>query len=272
MKINHKAVCFALWAVMGLALSVPAQQITTIGEINTVDADGNPTFPGIQTSDRYTIEGIALNDIAVFNGQRQDGGTDTSLVLFAQDDSGGIQVYSGSWYGGGLAGYPDVKQGDRIRVTGLTGFYGGKTNINDRHNADQRFDITILGSGVDIAPIPLDDLTAATEFDQTRQTGGECYQGRLVVLRNVEIVDGAWEPGGTVIVQDTTGGRLPVVLWHATGIGDQPKPQGTLDIVGVFNQDDIETPATEEYQLWPRSINDFVHSTKSDVLRWEAYR
>lgn len=256
----------AAFLIAFVAVPPASAQVTPIAAINAVDEDGLPVFPGLGTMDRYTIEGVALNDGGVFNAEG-----DASLILFVQDETGGIQVYSGSWYGGGLAKYPEIHQGDRVRATGLTGHFGGKTNINERHNPDQTFDIEILSSGPDPEPMPVGDLATASAFDPSRRTGGEYYQGRLVVLKNVRIVGGAWENGGTVTAEDPEGGTLPVELRFHTGIGDHPQPEGPMDIVGVFNQEDTEAPFTGEYRLWPRSINDFIPA-QSGQDHWDAYR
>lgn len=265
--------------VIGLAGSPHAQEISSVAEINVVDAEGRPTFVGLQSTERYTIEGTALNDAGVFNGVRDDGSLERSLILFVQDDTGGIQVYSGSWYGGGLENYPAVTQGERVQVTGLTGHFGGKTNINERHNPDQKFDITIHGAAEDPEPLVIEDLAASTRFDQTRRTGGEYHQGRLVKLHAVKIVEGAWENGSTLIVEDSSGGRIPVELRAATEIAGNPKPTEypyndgySLDIIGVFNQEDEEPPYTEGYLVWPRSIEDFQPAFRgSHVSQWDVY-
>lgn len=251
---------------VGIAFGIPAHaQITTIAEINAVDENGSPTFPGLQTTDRYTIEGVALNDIAAFNSA-----DDNSVVLFIQDDTGGVQIYSGAWYNGGASLYPVVKQGDRIRATGLTGFYGGKTNMNDRHNPDQKFEITILDHPGDPEPIEIYNLAAATAFDRSRQTGGEFFQGRLAVLKNVRIIEGEWLGDEILTVADTQGNTIPIQIWHKTNIAESPKPEGLLDITGVFNQEDTEAPYWEGYLVWPRSIDDFKPAATA-VDRWDIY-
>lgn len=258
---------FAPMIVLFLVQSLTGfgQTITPIVEINAIDATGKPTFPGLQSTERYNIEGIAINDPAVFNGEG-----DSSYILFMQDETGGIQVYSGAWYGGGLGSYPSVQPGDRLRVTGLTGHFGGKTNINERHNADQKFEITFLSTGNTLTSIPISDLAAATAFDPTRQSGGEFYQGRLVALRNVEIVAGEWSNGSVLTVQDSQGGQMPVELRFSARIADHPQPAGPMTILGVFNQEDTEAPYQEGYVLWPRSIDDFQSSSKVD--EWCVYQ
>ena len=263
-----KKITFFVLLMGILTIPIFAQTLTTCSAINAIDKDGKPTFAGLSTTDRYTIEGVVLNNPDTFDG---DG--DPSFILFVQDETGGLQVYSGSFYGGGLAIYQSlgVKQGDKVRVTGLTGFYGGKTNINDRHNKDNKFEITILGHPGVPAPFVITDLAAATAFDQTQKTGGEYYQGRLVSLKNVRIVSGDWVDDGEVVVADQKGNQLPIVLWKNTGLASQPKPEGWLDITGVFDQEDTEAPHTEAYQVWPRSIADFQAST-SAAENWYLFK
>jgi hypothetical protein len=163
----------------------------------------------------------------------------------------------------------DVEQGDRVQVTGLTGFYGGKTNINDRHNKDNEFEVSVLGQPGDPTPTPITDLAAAKEFDQTRQTGGEYYQGRLVVLKDVQIVDGEWANGSIIVVEDASGNQIDVDLRYQAGIADHPQPEGRFDLVGIFNQEDTEAPHTDGYIVWPRSYDDFRTSAASDTAHWE---
>ena len=268
MKVS--SIYFILVSVLFLVSSANGQEITPIGDINAVDEEGNAIFAGLQTMDQYTIEGIALNDPGIYwggEGERSD------FILYVQDDTGGIQVYSGGWYGGGIESYADtpVQQGDRVRVTGLTGHYGGKTNVNERHNPDQKFVIENLGYVGDPEPLIIEDLTAASQFDSTRQTGGEYYQGRLVKLMNVQIVDGEWGSGAMLTVADSMGGTLPVELRVSTGIGDYSAPEGTFDVVGVFNQEDPEAPHIDNYLLWPRSIEDFgLEASSADD--WDLYK
>ncbi|RJP27486.1 MAG: hypothetical protein C4527_12880 [Candidatus Omnitrophota bacterium] len=270
MKSPHRFVIAATILLCLPVVSVFSQVITPIGDINSVDEQGLPTFPGLQTSDKYTIEGIVINEPTVFwggSGERAD------FILFVQDETGGIQVYSGGWYGGGALTYADVplQVGDRVRVTGLTGSFGGKTNINERHNKDQKFEIVNLGHVGEPTPMPITDLAAAIQFDHTRQTGGEYYQGRLVELQNVHIVDGVWENGGMLTVADPAGGTMQVELRYSTKIPDSPQPEGIFNIVGVFNQEDTETPHTEVYLLWPRSIADFKTGA-SAVENWNLLK
>lgn len=243
-----------------------AQTVTPIAEINAVDDTGTATFPGLQTMDKVTAEGIVLNDPVDFSG----GGDAPDYIVFIQDETGGIELYSGGWYGGGLKNYPSFKPGDRIRATGLTTTYGGQTNISERHNPDQKFTVEKLSSGSEPAPLVIEDLAQATQFDKTRKTGGEYYQGRLVILKKVKIVEGEWKVGEDFIVADSKGGKLTVGLRGSFQIGNQTTaPTGEFDVVGVFNQEDGEAPYTAGYQLWPRTLQDFKLAT-SHVSNWDV--
>lgn len=254
------------------AASAFAQIITPIAEINAVDEQGGPVFEGLQSLDHYTVEGVAICSPDVMNGFNDGAGAvDRSFILFMQDDSGGIQVYSGAWYGGGLDNYPDVERGDRLRVTGLTGFFGGKTNINERHNPDQRFEIEILSKGETVEPAVITDLDEAARFDPSRESGGEWLQGRLVEFAQVRIVEGEWIDGGMLTVENSLGQSFPVQLRHGAAIAQHPQPDGWLNIRGVFTQEDTEAPFTEGYMLWPRDIDDFMPA-QSGMGNWHVYR
>ncbi|MBN2328988.1 MAG: hypothetical protein JXR73_17745 [Candidatus Omnitrophica bacterium] len=266
----------AFFTIIGLAPTpVISQEVATIADINQVDDQGNPIFPGLQTMDQYTIQGRVLNEPGVFDGFTDSGDLSGDFILFVQDDTGGIQVYSGAWYGGGLSAYPDELQpGHLVTVTGLTGHFGGKTNVNERHNPDQKFTIEAATTPPqEPAPFELDSLAGLNDFDPTRQSGGEYYQGRLVTVKNVQIVEGEWAPAASLTVADDQGNTLTVELRAGTGIGDEPRPEGALDITGVFNQEDPEPPFTEGYLLWPRSIDDFQSADgASHAENWDVYR
>lgn len=246
-----------------------AQIPTTCAAMNVVSPTGAPLFPGLKTLDHYQIEGIALNSPTGLNSVG-----DESIVLFVQDDTGGVQVYSGAWYGSGLPNYPasvaQIEAGDQLRVTGLTGHFGGKTNINERHNPAFTFTIENLGHPGEPTPFEIVDLEEAQAFDVTRATGGEFYQGRLVRLKNVHIESGNWEVDGRIAVADVNGATLAVALRGQSGLGGQTAPAGTFDLVGVFTQEDTTIPNTAGYEIWPRSFADFEEATSS-VENWSLY-
>ena len=262
-----------LFVLLSFPLVILAQPvITTVAEINVVNDLGEPIFHGITTMERFTVEGVALNDSHIFNTRTPDGQVGTDYIIFVQDETGGIQVYSGGWYGGGIGNYPEVKEGDRVRVIGLTGFYGGKTNLNERHNPDQKFEVEILASGALPEPYVIHNLAEALLFDPTRQSGGEFYQGRLVTLQHVRLVEGDWSADSILTVEDSYRNRMPIQIWYMTGTAEHPMPEGWLNITGIFNQEDTSLPYDEGYILWPRSIEDFQPAQGSYVEDWHVYQ
>ena len=87
----------------------------------------------------------------------------------------------------------------------------------------------------------------------------------------MKIVSGDWVDDGEIVVADQKGNQIIIVLWKNTGIASQPKPEGWLDITGVFDQEDTEAPYTEVYQVWPRSIADFKRAV-SAAQDWYLFK
>jgi hypothetical protein len=165
-----------------------------------------------------------------------------------------------------------LQRGDLIRVDarapGL--FYGGKYNINEQHMKDAayNFDVTILDRGLtpQATLIDLSSLKDAADnfiFDETRATGGEHYQGSLVHLDNVTLVDAPskWLLDGTVTVRqgDLTMplklGLDPHLLSMAPTTGSQFSLTAILD---QEDQDTAESPGyMRGYRLWLTNASDF---------------
>jgi 2',3'-cyclic-nucleotide 2'-phosphodiesterase / 3'-nucleotidase / 5'-nucleotidase len=70
-----------------------------------------------KTGETVTVEGIATADNASIGGGK--------LSAFVQDESAGINVYHSD-----AAAFPDIKEGDRIQVTGEITSYKGLTEIS----------------------------------------------------------------------------------------------------------------------------------------------
>ena len=88
-------------------------------------------------------------------------------------------------------------------------FYNGKYNINMQHNTspDYDFSVTILQRGYmpavsNITLANLENPDGTFIFDATRATGDEHYQGSLVHLDGLTLVDPSdWTTGGAVTVK-----------------------------------------------------------------------
>jgi hypothetical protein len=150
--------------------------------------------------------------------------------------------------------------GDKVRVTGLVMFHNGKTNINERHTTDPDYDVIIelvqLGKGLpEPEVITLSQVKDANDnfiFNQTRLTGGEYYQARLVRINDVNFVDAnLWAPNATMTIRDNTGRTFPVLLGIGPGITVGSNNLLTqFDIIAIFDQEDTSSPYTAGYRLW----------------------
>jgi len=89
-------------------------------------------------------------------------------------------------------------------------------------------------------------------FDQSRLTGCEYYQSRLVRVDDVNIVDpDNWRPDGTVTIMDRTGRTFPVKLGIGDGFTKYECPTGQIDVIGIFDQESSGfTVCTDGYRLW----------------------
>lgn len=147
--------------------------------------------------------------------------------------------------------------GDRIRVTGYYLSYAGKNNINEQHNnnPDHDFTIEVLQRGVGLPKpevVSLDELKDAQDqfvFDPARLVGGEYYQGRLIKIQDVNVVDTkGWGPGGSLTI--THGNKtLPVILGRGNGIYPGSfNLRRPFDVIGILDQE--STDLRSGYQLY----------------------
>jgi hypothetical protein len=89
-------------------------------------------------------------------------------------------------------------------------------------------------------------------FDQTRLSGCEYYQARLVRINDVHFVNDAnWGPNGSLLIADSTGKTFPVLLGIGPGITINSNNLSTeFDLVAIFDQEDGSSPNTAGYRLW----------------------
>jgi len=256
----------------------------THSSIQAIDADGYGVHPDLVTTAKVTVEGIVLNrpDFMLNASPNENallgaGAMWQILIQGEGDDHAGTAVWMGQCYdnvwGSGTysnqqwldeiysvshdpqTGY-EFAPGDRVRVTGLLKFYGGKTNINERHNTDPANDLTIelIEPAVGLPQpevITLDDVKDGNDnfiFDANRQFGCEYYQGRLVKINNVGFVDAnSWGLDETLSITDGEK-TFPIKLGRGWGIR-----QGSnnlvepFDVVGIFDQ---EGGLKDSYRIW----------------------
>jgi len=255
-------------------------------EVQSVDEYGDGNHPALLTSDKVTVEGIILNrpDFMLDAEPNQyftGDGAGAMWQIYIQgegDDHAGTAVWMGQCYsnlpfGDGTYSDPDwlnelyrlshdpstgyeFAPGDRVRVTGLLKFYGGKTNINERHSTDPDRDFTIelIEAGVGRPQpevITLDDVKDGSDnfiFDPNREFGCEYYQGCLVKINDVNFVDAnSWGPDAALTITDGQK-TFPVKLGIGWGIRpDSNNLVEPFDVVGIFDQ---EGGLKDNYRIW----------------------
>jgi hypothetical protein len=253
-------------------------------QVQSVDEDGYGNHPDLKTNNKVTVEGIILNrpdfmlDATPDQNALDVGGKWQIYLQGEGDDHAGTAIWMGQCYDnvwGGSGTYTDQEwldeiyrlnhdpctgyefaPGDRVRVTGLLKFYGGKTNINERHNIDPDYDLTIelLEAAVGLPQpevITLDDVKDGSDnfiFDPNREFGCEYYQGRLVKINDVNFVDAnSWGPDATLTITD---GQKTFPLKLGIGWGIRQGSNNLVepfDVVGIFDQ---EGGLKDNYRIW----------------------
>lgn len=295
MKNSNAVRVFSCLAALLLVLSSFVYG-DTHREVQSVDEDGDGNHPDLLTWNKVTVEGIILNRSdfmldATPDQNSEDVGAMWQIYIQGEgDDHAATAVWMGQCYnnlpfGDGTYSDPnwlnelyrlshdpctgyEFAPGDRVRVTGLLKFYKGKTNINERHSTNQDRDLTIelIEAGVGRSQpevITLDDVKDSSDnyiFDHTRLTGCEYYQGRLVRIRDVNIVNPEnWGPDytdetETIAIKDTNGLTFPVKLGIGYGFSRFPCPTGQIGIIGIFDQEPPAPPYPPDpksgYRIW----------------------
>lgn len=141
-------------------------------------------------------------------------------------------------------------------------FFGGKLNVNENHIKEDiaDFELVLITPGFGLPTLhelELADLwnesIDGVLFDPTRETGGEHYQGSLVRLLNVKLIDdpAAWGRDAVVQVVDSSGRQFPLKLGLREEFDTLPSPTGYFHVTGIFNQEDSDDSLYDSgYQLW----------------------
>jgi len=275
------------WACSGLSLGAPAAGPVTHRQFQAVDDSGEQTYQAAVGAGwkPAVLEGIVLHspgdlldptpDERIFEPFNLGG----EWQLFFQgegEDHAGTAVYLAQRYdnlpwimpGGGYSNAEFVAEltrlnaarftaGDRIRVTGHFLSYKGKMNINEQHSNDPDHDFTVelLKKGVGL---PRPEIVSLAElkddqdrfiFDPARLAGAEYYQGRLIKIEDVNVVDAAgWRPNGTLTVTDGVR-TFPIKLGRGNGIypGSFNLSQ-PCDVIGILDQE--STDLRSGYRLY----------------------
>jgi hypothetical protein len=262
----------------------PTVAPVTHQQLQAVDASGVGTYAA---SDKVVITGIILNnpeeilDPAPGPDTGSMGGQWQIYVQGEGEDHGGTAVYMGQYYAkvGGSGNYSDEDwlaellrvdhdpntgytfvAGDKVRVTGWYKFYKGKINVNEKHQVESLFDLRIEliepAAGLPQPEIITLDMVKDGDnqflFDPTRLTGCEYYQGTLVRVNDVHVIDpNGWGPDGTIEIMDKTGRSFPVKLGIGYGFTRYACPMGQISVIGIFDQESSGyTVCRDGYRLW----------------------
>jgi len=283
----RRMICLVIMFLFGSICSAE-----TNWNLQAVNSSGVGTSSWISSSDKVTVEGYILNRPAYL----LDGTPNYNTILYnvggqwqifiqgGDGDHAGTAVWMGQNYqnlpyAGGVGRYTNEEwvaelsrlehdqrtghrfmPGDKVRVTGLTKFYAGKTNINERHDTAPENDVIIelveLGAGLPAPEVITLDMVKDSDdnfiFDQTRQTGCEYYQSRLVRINDVNFVNPElWTSGATLTIKDGTGRTFPVRLGIGPGItAGSNNLSSQFDIIAIMDQEDGSSPNTAGYRLW----------------------
>lgn len=259
--------------VVALVLSASAGWSgDTIWELQAVNEDGSGSHAKVgappDEANRVIVEGISLATTGEIDMPEAEDFQWFSLWLQAEEPRGGIQVWAGPWSKAAWEGY-SVQAGDRVRVEGWVANHNGKVFINDRHSPATMWTMEVLSHGEMPDAEVILSIAECNFFDQTRDRGAESYQTRWVRLNGVRILSGDWGAGNEVIITDSSGGELVMLLAAPGDFNDHPAPTGPFDVVGVFDQEDVELPYHEAYRLWVKNYAGIM--MVSGVSAWDLY-
>ena len=255
-------------------------------DIQAIDDMGVASDPKVGSTDKVTLTGIVLNNPEDMLDTTCDApawmGGQWQIFIQATEagDVGGTALWMGQKYSrmGGVdyteaewnaemdrvndidgAGQVDhhLRAGDRVTVEGYAAFYGGKSNVNERHTSNpfMDFSITYVDSpGLPAATeITVSDLQADTGsagydpaypmFDASCATGAELYQGSLVLLQGIRLVgdisgwgSDAW--GDRLLaIEDGLGQSFSLRLPRGSVVDLGDAPTGYFDVLGLINQE-----------------------------------
>jgi hypothetical protein len=278
-------VSFVLW----FAVCPPgvAEEIWSLEAVNQL---GEGTHPAIQSDvERVSLRGVALNSSTEYLPANAAWGPSIWQVYVQaiEGATGGIALFEGYFAGnqGNVLHALNVEAGDIIEATGFIANHNGKVNMNTRHGAVSLFEISIEEKGVGMPePINISSIADCNFFDegdvaagedQYRRTGAEKYQGQWCRLHGVWIKSGTWGNDEEVILTDMSGEELVMLLSEMGDFDTAPAPQGKIDAIGLFDQEDTNTDGDfhDGYRLWVKRSTDITPSEPpAAVAGWELYR
>lgn len=181
------------------------------------------------------------------------------------------------------------RAGDKVEVTARkTLFYGGKRNINEAHRVtpSNDFSIALIQAGYglpDPETIVLSNLVSSGTnqiFDETRQSGGEYYQGMRVRIENIRFTTNyfgtngwgrtAWAERRCTVTDGE--GRYFTLRMPLKDLG--AAPDDWFSAVGILNQESGSgSDGTFGYELFVQEIGPTLRYVPVDgslMLYWSG--
>lgn len=234
------------------------------------DINGTFVWMGQNYGNLPFIQDPAFNYI----NQSMAGGGETRPIWYSELDRLGYNRP-----GTPLSASQVVRAGDLVeirgRVNGLV--FEGKHNVNERHSLSTAndYEVVILEKGYglpDPSKLNLSDVKTASDqhiFDQTRQTGGERYQGELVQFQRVRFQDtSTWGADETRTVEDTTGRSFDVYLGLNSSFNSAQTPWGYFDARGIMTQ--ASASQQDGYKLLSLTPDSFTHLEGDADQDWDV--
>jgi len=209
-------------------------QYVTLLDIRENDGNGVPlllgTFVvvrGIVNVDNYTLDSL------------------TESSFYIQDDDAGCNVFRGTVPAG-------ITEKDCVVVSGWVAQYNGLTELVGSGSGNCVFAVEIVGAVDTVLPTL---INGSTFFEQ--------FEGMLVRMNNVSIIDGTWPGQGQWANLTITDGLGTITLRidEDTDVDGTPPPPATFDVMGILTQFDNSSPYTSGYQITPRYASDIIRGT-----------
>ncbi|MDD5088246.1 MAG: T9SS type A sorting domain-containing protein [bacterium] len=189
---------------------------------------------------------VVVRGVVNVNNYTLDSLTESSFYI--QDDDAGCNVFRGTVPAG-------ITEKDCVEVSGWVSQYNGLTELVSSGSGNCVFSVDVVAAVDTVMPTL---INGATFFEQ--------FEGMLVRMNNVSIIDGTWPGQGQWANLTITDGNGTITLRidEDTNVDGSPAPPATFDVMGIITQFDNSSPYTTGYQITPRYATDVIRGTAAE--------